>query len=179
MELVATSFDEILALFLPGKFKKVTRAGIEFPRRKYWHQDLAQFVGKRVSLWVMWDPRDISHIFVQLPDKTILKVPSEPALPRMSLWEWKRQSRALKDATQTDELLRTRAKGIRGRDSVVRKGKAATYKARKAAAVEAEHLRGAGNVGRGVTPHVPPSSPIDDFDPRAPVPDLDVEVVSL
>jgi putative transposase len=56
--------------FLPGTWRTVTREGIELNALRYQSADLYPFIERRKKFMVRWDPRDLSHIFVERRNST-------------------------------------------------------------------------------------------------------------
>lgn len=76
--------------FLPAHRRVVGREGIDLFGLKYSHSSLAPEVNPGRDRIVRFDPRDLSRIYLELPDGRYLTVPlRDRSLPSVSLWEWR------------------------------------------------------------------------------------------
>jgi putative transposase len=59
--------------FLPFEVRRLQRTGIAFDRTRYWHSDLAPFVGPSRHVICRYDPRDPMRIWVDLGDQVLIE----------------------------------------------------------------------------------------------------------
>jgi putative transposase len=86
--------------FLPGSYRTVQRSGIRLHHIDYWHDGLIQWIGRKQSVYVQWDPADLSRLMVTLPDKTFLQIPyATLSRPTVSLWELSAASTYIRKAS--------------------------------------------------------------------------------
>lgn len=83
---------EFLASLLPFEWRQVRRDGIHLFGIRYWDDVLVPHVGRlRSKVQVKYDPRDLSSVFVRLPDGHHLSVRyANLSRPPISLWELSR-----------------------------------------------------------------------------------------
>ena len=75
--------------FLPVRHRVVGREGIEIFGLKYSCEALASEVHTSIRRIVRFDPRDLTHVYLERGGNEPLMVPLRDAvIPRMSLWEW-------------------------------------------------------------------------------------------
>lgn len=65
---IVASPNEFLLRFLPAVPRKVRRAGVEFEGLRYWHDDIAKFIGSNQKHDLYYDPRDISRTYMRGSD---------------------------------------------------------------------------------------------------------------
>jgi putative transposase len=74
---------------LPHDSRVISPKGIELNCLQYRCDELAPYVNAEVKRIVRIDPRDISAVWLELPDGGHLQVPwVNHGWPRISLWEW-------------------------------------------------------------------------------------------
>lgn len=62
--------------FLPLAYRRVQRTGIEFLRSRYWAEPLSSLIGLQRSIFIRYDPRDLSRIWFRKVDGIIVTVPA-------------------------------------------------------------------------------------------------------
>jgi putative transposase len=81
--------------FLPLQRRVIGREGIELFGLKYSCASLAQEVDLGCKRVVRYDPRDLSHVYLEQPQARHLAVPlRDPGAPALSLWELKAVKRS-------------------------------------------------------------------------------------
>lgn len=157
---IITDSRQLLLDFLPMENRLVTATGIHLFGDRYWAPVLRMLVGRKESLVVRYDPRNMSIIYVRLESGTYADVPyadqTKPALP---LWEIKamRRAKSLLVAAQHDplaqiEVARKQAAHIKG---AKQKTRALREEERKLHATVASQKKGT------KSPHMPSSKGLD------------------
>jgi len=86
---IPESADQFRLTFLPGEWRTITREGIELFALRYQSEDLYPLIRPHYKHMIRYDPRDLSEVFVEGPDRHI-KVPlCGTPMPAFSLWEWR------------------------------------------------------------------------------------------
>ena len=86
---IPESADQFRLTFLPGEWRTITREGIELFSLRYPSEDLYPLIQPHYKHMIRYDPRDLSEVFVEGPDRHI-KVPlCGTPMPAFSLWEWR------------------------------------------------------------------------------------------
>lgn len=85
--------------FLPCEMRAVTREGIELFNTHYWDDALScHYTRRGGKLPVRWDPRDLSRIWLELPDGDHLEVPyRDLRRPAITRWEQLEAQRTLRE----------------------------------------------------------------------------------
>jgi len=85
--------------FLPCEVRAVTREGIELFNTHYWDDALScHYTRPGGKLPVRWDPRDLSRIWLELPDGDHLEVPyRDLRRPAITRWEQLEAQRTLRE----------------------------------------------------------------------------------
>lgn len=85
--------------FLPLALRAVTPNGIELFNTHYWDDALTCWYTRRGQrMPVRWDPRDLSRIWLELPDGEHLEIPyRDIRRPAITRWEQKMAARALRE----------------------------------------------------------------------------------
>jgi putative transposase len=79
----------LFADLLPHALRAIKPVGIELHCLLYRCDSLAPYVNPDIKRVVRFDPRDISTVWLELPEAGHLEVPwVNEAWPRLSLWEW-------------------------------------------------------------------------------------------
>jgi len=81
--------EEFFQDFLPAVPRLVRRDGIHFHRIRYWDNVLSPWAGRlKEPLWIKFDPRNLSRIYVQDPNGKHWPVPyADLRQPPIALWE--------------------------------------------------------------------------------------------
>lgn len=89
---------EFLASLLPFEWRQVRRDGVHLFGIRYWDDVLVPHVGRlRSKVQVKYDPRDLSAVFVRLPDGHHMSVRyANLSRPPISLWELTRANARLR-----------------------------------------------------------------------------------
>ncbi|MCF7221600.1 Mu transposase C-terminal domain-containing protein [Marilutibacter chinensis] len=96
---------EFMASFLPAESRVLKRTGVEIHRLQYWDNALAPWVGRRESVLVHYDPRDITYVYVRTPGGVLVKAGvTTPGVSAISLAEWSAR-RQHEQATCNDPTL--------------------------------------------------------------------------
>lgn len=86
---VPAAREEFLIRFLPSMLRTVTREGVSLFSLRYQSGELERLIEPGRPRFVRYDPRDLSHIFVEEESGPPLKVPlNDRHWPAFSLWEW-------------------------------------------------------------------------------------------
>ena len=116
---------EILATFLPGDSRVLTRTGIEIHRLQYWADGLEPWVGQRATVRVTYDPRDITYVYVRTPAGTLVKaVVTTPGVKAISLAEWSARRQYERGVCRDPALLASADESLRRNDTLVKEAKA-------------------------------------------------------
>lgn len=84
--------------FLPFEQRVVGREGIRLFSIHYFDGALASLIGERRALRVKYDPRDLSAVFVEMPDGSHLRTPyADLGRPAISLWEHRQAVKRLRE----------------------------------------------------------------------------------
>jgi putative transposase len=83
------SADEFFLDFLPAVSRMIQRDGIHFHQIHYWDNVLSPWAGRlKKPLWVKYDPRNISRVYVRDPEAKHWPVPyADLRQPPIALWE--------------------------------------------------------------------------------------------
>ena len=83
------SAEEFFLDFLPAVSRMVQRDGIHFHQIRYWHNVLSPWAGRlKKPLWVKYDPRNLSRVYVRDPEGQHWPVPyADLRQPPIALWE--------------------------------------------------------------------------------------------
>jgi putative transposase len=83
------SAEEFFLDFLPAVPRMIQRDGIHFHKLRYWDSVLSPWAGRlKESLWVKYDPRNLSRVYVRDPDGKHWPVPyADLRQPPIALWE--------------------------------------------------------------------------------------------
>ena len=75
--------------FLPAESRIVQRDGIHFHQIRYWDNVLSPWAGRlKKPLWVKYDPRNLSRVYVRDPDGQHWPIPyADLRRPPIALWE--------------------------------------------------------------------------------------------
>ena len=65
--------------FLPGEPRLVRRDGLHFQCIRYWHPVFSAWAPKRMSLFVHYDPRDLSKLYARTKTGDVLEIGYFPA----------------------------------------------------------------------------------------------------
>lgn len=90
--------NEFLLNFLPFTERIVRREGIRLSSKTYFDPGLSTLIGgNECKRRIVFDPRDVTAIFVEMPDKSHVRVACvDPEVPPTSLWEHKAEMRRLR-----------------------------------------------------------------------------------
>jgi putative transposase len=81
--------QDFLVRFLPSKLRTVNREGVRMFALHYQSHELERLIAPGRPRFVRYDPRDLSHVFVEDDNAPPLKVAlSDRHWPALSLWEW-------------------------------------------------------------------------------------------
>jgi putative transposase len=83
------SAEEFFLDFLPAVSRMIQRDGIHFHQIRYWDNVLSPWAGRlKKSLWVKYDPRNLSRVYVRDPGGKHWPVPyADLRQPPIALWE--------------------------------------------------------------------------------------------
>ena len=83
------SAEEFFLDFLPAVPRTIQRDGIHFHKLRYWDSVLSPWASRlKESLWVKYDPRNLSRVYVRDPDGKHWPVPyADLRQPPIALWE--------------------------------------------------------------------------------------------
>lgn len=90
---IPDSSDTFKLTFLPGEWRSVTREGISLNALRYQTPSLYPLVRTGRKFMVRFDPRNLSHVFVETSDGHIRVPLRDSPLPTFSLWEWRESTR--------------------------------------------------------------------------------------
>lgn len=128
---------KVLALLLPGSSRRLSRTGVAMNRLTYWDDQLAPWVSHGIRVLVTYDPRDITIVYVTLPDRQIIACRStRRETPRISLAEWDGRHRSELALARTPEQLAMMDKS-RGRQGRLVEDAKSSKRARRRQATEA------------------------------------------
>jgi putative transposase len=89
--------DAFVLDFLPFEQRVVGREGIRLFNIHYYDGALAALIGQGHQLRVKYDPRDLSAVFVEMPDGTHLRTPyADLGRSAISFWEHREAVRRLR-----------------------------------------------------------------------------------
>lgn len=93
------SAEEFFLDFLPAVPRIIQRDGIHFHRIRYWHNVLSPWAGRlREPLWIKYDSRNLSRLYVQDPDGQHWAVPyADLRQPPIALWELEEARKRLRE----------------------------------------------------------------------------------
>jgi putative transposase len=92
---------DIQIAFLPGESRLVRRDGLHFQSIRYWHPIFSAWAPKRVSLFVHYDPRDLSKLYMRTKDGEVMEIGyADLRHPPISLWEQRAAGRAIRAASR-------------------------------------------------------------------------------
>jgi putative transposase len=75
--------------FLPGGIRTLSRTGVDMHCLQYWSEDFREHSTRKPRVRVTYDPRDISVVYVRLPDgKVTTARATRRDVPMISLAEW-------------------------------------------------------------------------------------------
>jgi putative transposase len=84
--------------FLPLRRRVIGREGIELFRLKYSAESLVPEVALGRQRVVRFDPRDLSHVYLERDGEGPLRVPlRDPQIPALSVWEWEALGRTRRE----------------------------------------------------------------------------------
>ncbi len=91
--------DSFLFDFLPCETRAVTREGIELFNTHYWDDVLpCHYTPSGKKMPIRWDPRDMSRVWLELPDGEHLEVPyRDLRRPAITRWEQLEAQRSLRE----------------------------------------------------------------------------------
>ena len=125
---------EVFALLLPGKQRQLTRTGVQIHNLQYWADSLAQWVGQHQSVRVLYDPRDITFVYVRTPVGLIVKASvTTPDIPAISLAEWQSRRGYERSQCKNPEFIAAADASQKRGDLLVSEAKAARKKRRRQA----------------------------------------------
>ena len=85
--------------FLPGESRLVRRDGLHFQCIRYWHPVFSAWAPKRMSLFVHYDPRDLSRLYARTKKDEVLEIGyADVRHPPISYWEQRAAGRAIRAA---------------------------------------------------------------------------------
>lgn len=125
---------ETLALFLPGETRRLTRQGVEIHRRQYWADALAPWVADHRDLLVLYDPRDVSFVYVRPPVGPLIKaMDTTPGVLPISLAEWEARRQAERAESRHPDLIARRDASLKRSDELVSTAKSRRRERRRLA----------------------------------------------
>ena len=117
--------SELMASFLPGETRRLTRQGIQMHCLQYWADALAPWVGEGKQLQVLYDPRDISFVYVRSPFGKLVKAPvTTPDVFPISLAEWEARRNAERALCKRPDLIAIADASQKRGDQLVSQAKA-------------------------------------------------------
>lgn len=134
---------EFLMAFLPGKKRRLTRTGVQIHCLQYWSDALEPWIGQGKRLWVHYDPRDITFVYVRLPSGVSIKASvTTPGIAAISLAEWQARRQYEGGLSSTPELVAERDASLRRADEMVSQAKASRrVRRRKATHASGDRFR--------------------------------------
>ena len=96
--------EEFFLDFLPAVPRMIQRDGIHFHKLRYWDSVLSPWAGRlKESLWVKYDPRNLSRVYVRDPDGKHWSVPyADLRQPPIALWELTESRKRLRQHGSAD-----------------------------------------------------------------------------
>lgn len=117
--------NELMASFLPGETRRLTRQGVQMHCLQYWADALAPWVGQGKQLQVLYDPRDISFVYVRSPIGKLIKAAvTTPGVFSISLAEWEARRNAERALCQRPDLVAIADASQKRGDELVSQAKA-------------------------------------------------------
>jgi putative transposase len=134
---------EVFALLLPGEQRSLTRTGVQIHNLQYWDDSLAQWVGQHESVRVLYDPRDITFVYVRTPVGLIVKASvTTPNIPAISLAEWQARRAFERLQCKNPEFIATADESQKRGDQIVSAAKAARkLRRRRATQASGDRMR--------------------------------------
>lgn len=134
---------EFLTAFLPGEDRVLTRTGVEIHRLQYWADGLAPWVGKRATVRVHFDPRDITNVYVRTPAGTLVKANvTTPGVKAVSLVEWSMLRQHERVVSRDPAFVQQSDESLRRNDETVKQAKASRgVRRRRATAAAGDRYR--------------------------------------
>lgn len=98
------SAEEFFLDFLPAVSRMVQRDGIHFHQIRYWDNVLSPWAGRlKNPLWVKYDPRNLSRVYVRDPEGNHWSVPyADLRQPPIALWELMEARKRLRQRGSAD-----------------------------------------------------------------------------
>jgi putative transposase len=96
--------EEFFLDFLPAVSRRVQRDGIHFHQIRYWDNVLSPWAGRlKKPLWVKYDPRNLSRVYVRDPEGKHWPVPyADLRQPPIALWELMEARKRLRERGSAD-----------------------------------------------------------------------------
>lgn len=161
---------QFLSEFMPFVRRRMRRTGIESFANHYWNDALAALIGHPERLEVLYDPQDISSVFVRDPSGKLMSAAyCTPGFPRLSLREWNfRKARQREKGRRADEVA-LRDNLLNAADTLVADASKKQRKARRKRSEALRHtLENADRTRRlcddGAAPPPPATPAAPDFD---------------
>jgi putative transposase len=162
--------DGLLLDFLPFEERVVRRDGVRLFNVLYQDGALAHIVNAGGGkLRVKYDPRDLSAVFVELPEGEHVRVPyADIGRPAVALWEHREASKRLHEEGQRSVDEHAIFAAIDEQRRVLEEAYGCSKAARRA--VVRGMLAETRTVGVSVKPKTTPCAPDDDSDAKVPMP---------
>ncbi|MGB7180387.1 MAG: Mu transposase C-terminal domain-containing protein, partial [Burkholderiaceae bacterium] len=147
--------------FLPAVTRTLRRDGIVLKHIRYWHPIFAQWLGRRKTLLLHFDPRDLSRLFVLENDDYIEVRYADLRQPSVSLWEIDAAIRHLREAGRRTIVPGLIVQTVEEQRQLIREAQSKTRRARRRVAP--------GGTANAIDPLTPdePTEPIINWEKPA------------
>ncbi len=115
--------------FMPGMRRAVTREGVRLASLVYQAPALILAGDRGQRRWIRYDPRDMTRVFVEMPDRHIIVGLRDQSIPPFSMWEWREIRRHQVEQGRSRDVHLSAAEIRRNRDEINhRSGKASSIR---------------------------------------------------
>jgi putative transposase len=120
--------------FLPGEPRLVRRDGLHFQCIRYWHPVFSAWAPKRMSLFVHYDPRDLSRLYARTKTGEVMEIGyADIRHPPISYWEQRAAGRAIRAAGRGPLTEQALFAAIEQKRALLARAMQATRQARRSA----------------------------------------------
>jgi putative transposase len=160
--------------FLPFEERMVRREGIRLFNIHYYDGALASLIGEGRRLRVKYDPRNLSAVFVEMPDSSYLRTPyADLCRPAISLWEQRQAVKRLNEEGRRTVDEHAIFAAVQAQREILAKAYQDSKAARRSATRLVHGQQGTAGNRSGTPPK--PQLPSPDSAPDAEVPPLSDE----